>query len=546
MELFNNEVTAPSGWNLRDDQYLAVSKILKAFANGKKVVALQGPTGSGKSVIGRSITNSFSSSYYLVPLKALQDQIWNDFEDSGRIAMLKGKGNYNCAKYTLPGNVPIPVDQSSCQRVSGAYERRDCIKNDTCPYYTALEMAKNESCSIMNFMLYLCWRLVSAKMASPMFGKRTLHVIDEAHKVEDFVRDFLTIELREDQVKKRLGIDAVPERNSSETSVIEFLKEANEKNEEEIGILLGQYGAAGESELRQLAQESSEIAKEVDYHLDLSEKMKWFLSDEDRYAFGFEKRFNEHTKKEIPAITAKPLYVGGYIRTRVVGEYTLLMSATLPKQAVINLGFEEDEIEYIEMPSTFPKENRPVFFTTVGKMNKDNIKSLIPLMARKIDKILDKAGDQKGLIHTPSYEISELLYKELSLSAHHGRIIKQEKKRGGMMEALSAHKSSKSSSVLLSPGMKEGVDLKGDLSRFQIIVKCPYPSLGDPAVAKMAKNDYLWYATKTIVDFMQMYGRSVRSKEDWARTYFLDESAKEFLWRHRNMIPKYITEAIHW
>ena len=49
-------------------------------------------------------------------------------------------------------------------------------------------------------------------------------------------------------------------------------------------------------------------------------------------------------------------------------------------------------------------------------------------------------------------------------------------------EILNKHIHSKKPTVLISPSMEEGVDLKGDKSRFQIICKIPYTYLGDQLI----------------------------------------------------------------
>ena len=41
--------------------------------------------------------------------------------------------------------------------------------------------------------------------------------------------------------------------------------------------------------------------------------------------------------------------------------------------------------------------------------------------------------------------------------------------------------------------MAEGIDLKDDLSRFQIITKVPYPNLGDERIKIRCNKDYIWY-----------------------------------------------------
>ena len=52
------------------------------------------------------------------------------------------------------------------------------------------------------------------------------------------------------------------------------------------------------------------------------------------------------------------------------------------------------------------------------------------------------------------------------------------------MKMYEEHLVSKDPTILVSPSLMEGIDLVDDLSRFQIIVKVPYASLGDKHVKK--------------------------------------------------------------
>ena len=98
--------------------------------------------------------------------------------------------------------------------------------------------------------------------------------------------------------------------------------------------------------------------------------------------------------------------------------------------------------------------------------------------------------------------------------------------------------------VLVSPSMMNGVDLKDDLSRFQIIMKIPYPNIKSKKIKKRQKDNKEWYQWKTVVDLIQSYGRSVRSAEDWAETYILDESLSNIMKFNYKYLPRYFTDAI--
>src|SRR5947209_19369202 len=46
-------------------------------------------------------------------------------------------------------------------------------------------------------------------------------------------------------------------------------------------------------------------------------------------------------------------------------------------------------------------------------------------------------------------------------------------------EVIAEHVNSTKPTVLISPSLHTGLDLKDDLSRFQVITKVPYPNIGD-------------------------------------------------------------------
>lgn len=292
---------------------------------------------------------------------------------------------------------------------------------------------------------------------------------------------------------------------------------------------------------------ASEIGLDkLSFHNGLADKLKIFFENQNNYSFGFEDRYHGTAKKTVKYMVVKPLFVGGFMRKQVLGEYTLLLSATLPKKSVLAMGFSEDEVCYLEMPCRFPAQNRLIKFMSVGRINKENTDRLMPKMVQNLEIILDRHKNSKGLIHAPSYKVAEGIFLGLSNTVHAERILLQTRDFGSAKAMLEHHMASPRPTVLLSPGMKEGIDLKGDLSRFQVIVKTPYPNLGDPAVKELSERDHSWYITRTIVDFMQQYGRSIRSADDFAETYCLDDNMRILLKDYRAWIPGYIMEAVRW
>jgi Rad3-related DNA helicase len=91
--------------------------------------------------------------------------------------------------------------------------------------------------------------------------------------------------------------------------------------------------------------------------------------------------------------------------------------------------------------------------------------------------------------------------------------------------------------VLMGPSILEGLDLASDKSRLQIFLKVPFPSLGDKFVSAKMNFQPDWYSWKTTCSILQGVGRSVRSKDDWCVTYFLDGCLTDLLRRSRKNFP---------
>ncbi|MFY9794396.1 MAG: helicase C-terminal domain-containing protein [Candidatus Nitrosopolaris sp.] len=111
-------------------------------------------------------------------------------------------------------------------------------------------------------------------------------------------------------------------------------------------------------------------------------------------------------------------------------------------------------------------------------------------------------------------------------------------------EVIAEHVNSTKPTVLISPSLHTGLDLKDDLSRFQVITKVPYPNLGDRWINEKKKMSGQWYNWQTALKLVQGYGRSIRSKEVWAKTYVLDSAFGYFTKKNNNILPDWFTKAI--
>jgi ATP-dependent DNA helicase DinG len=100
-------------------------------------------------------------------------------------------------------------------------------------------------------------------------------------------------------------------------------------------------------------------------------------------------------------------------------------------------------------------------------------------IAMAINDIMTLHKNHRGLIHITSYE--QLNFTKENTSQTNKRRLLVTDPEIQRDEVIAEHVNSTKPTVLISPSLHTGLDLKDDLSRFQIMIKVPYPSIGDRA-----------------------------------------------------------------
>ena len=226
---------------------------------------------------------------------------------------------------------------------------------------------------------------------------------------------------------------------------------------------------------------------------------------------------------------------------------TLIMSATiLNNQAFCrSIGLSPDEVKFIQVDSDFPSENRPIYPMNIAYLNFNSLKlEEVKLnIASAIDNLMTLHRNHKGIIHTTSYEQLNFIKENISDTNARRLLVTDPQIQRDEVIAEHANNSTKPT-VLISPSLHTGLDLKDELSRFQIITKVPYPNKGDRWTNAKSQTDPEWYYWQTALKLIQAYGRSIRSKEDWAKTYVLDSAFGYFIKKNKNILPDWFTQAI--
>ena len=73
-------------------------------------------------------------------------------------------------------------------------------------------------------------------------------------------------------------------------------------------------------------------------------------------------------------------------------------------------------------------------------------------------------------------------------------------------------------------GLTEGLDVKDELGRWQIILKLPFLNLSDVAVAAKLQLRPKWYQWQCVKDIEQAVGRICRTPTDYGETIIIDSA----------------------
>ncbi len=254
---------------------------------------------------------------------------------------------------------------------------------------------------------------------------------------------------------------------------------------------------------------------------------------------------------EIVKVELKPLNISEYCQTLfekcskiLIMSATILNSRAFCKSVGLATPSYDNDVKFIRIPSDFPVENRSIFPLNIEYLNFNNLQSeqVKNKIAKAIDNLMSIHRYDKGIIHTTSYEQLNFIKENISYENARRLIVTDPEIQRD--EVLKQHIDSIKPTVLISPSLHTGLNLRDELSRFQIITKVPYPNKSDRWTNAKREIDEEWYYWQTALKLIQAYGRSIRSKQDWAKTYVLDSAFGYFVKKNKNILPDWFTLAI--
>jgi ATP-dependent DNA helicase DinG len=518
-------------YDLRDGQQKVVEWAKPAFASGKKFLILNAPVGSGKSLMALLLMKHYlahvnkDAKFDLLTLtKNLQSQYMEEFPFMNN---LWGKSNYTCDKHN-----------NTCDygKVCNNNKGEAC---EECPHTTAFERWKDGKISLTNFHIHGLYSIFMPAVIKQRSSN--MLIVDECHTLEQTVNSFVSFNISKKQWSKFVSNE---KSNIWERDVFilkDIVQLVNWMKTEYI-VSIDNFLVKNNGSIKGLKD------KELEKHIKLNSEISGLKNSIQNFIESYENGKTDWIadKKIVKGTTMwdiQPLWTDKILKEKLWANYShvVLMSGTIldPNLFCELNGIDINDVSYIKLNMNFPVSNRPIYYMPIGKMSYTNKEKCWQDMKPYIEKILKKYEGKKGIFHCGNFEIQDWMIRDFGKNKRF--IFATSENR---QESIDKHMNSPDDTILVSPSMAQGIDLKDDLGRFQVILKMPYPSLASKVNKTRFENNPKWYSWATILDLVQSYGRIIRSDMDYGDTIILDECFSDIMRNSSNLLPKYFTDAV--
>ena len=517
----------------RPQQTEAVEQILEHYESGVKVVLLDAPTGTGKTLIAEMVRAQLQvRGLYVCSTKTLQDQFAKDFS----AAVLKGRANYP----TELG--PESVTGDDCTGKTCVW----CTDATTCPYQIAKDEFFSNPIGCVN-TAYLLGQANHSPFKHSIVRFRGLLTIDECDEVESVLVGQAGLNVSP-WTMKQFGLPSL-KKGAHTSTIVRWLNDASHA--------IGDWAILNTKRHKR----DVEMRRKVRRALRLSNDMKFVAEDMEEQPDEWIRDYSDRDERLI----LKPVRVERYAQEKLWrhGERWLCMSATIlnPQQWADDVGLGDEDWAYVTVPMGFHVDNRPIVMSALADMGRNGAgtyEERCRKIASGIETVLDTHGNANTLVHTVSYRLAREITAALTrrtvngqgawtgkMQTEAGRIpVHTYLSSDGRDEAV--NRFTRDGGVLIASSLERGVDLVGDLCRVVIVAKVPFPNMGDRRTAARMRlqGGRSWYATQTARSIVQMTGRGVRSHEDWATTYVFDTQFSKFWRQWKQLLPKWWRDAV--
>lgn len=485
----------------RPGQWASIETTLET---NKRFIAASTPTGGGKSVYAvASAIMEGTRAVYLTSTKGLQNQLASDFVECGMVDM-RGRQNYQCIKGT----------HLSCSE-GRILECRDA----GCPYNASRDQFLGAKLASTNYAYYL-----SSLMHSEGVGDCGMLILDEAHAAVQELCN--AIEIRLDHNKANHLYSQLDSRPP-----------------------YGEKIAAWRTWAKFLLPKAQKHLKEMK----LGGPNKWLaLTDQFVLTLGRISGVSEEwildESNDVETLIS-PLWPTDYAHTYLFRDIprVILASATLVPKTLALLGIEEKDSVFLSQDHTFSPERCPLYIFGSCRIDYKMSQGQWEEAMGRMDTIISKRLDRKGIIHSTSYAYQERILKS---SEHRDRMIAPKNARE-TAAAIEEFRHSPHGTILISPSITTGYDFPMDQCEYQILLKVPFIDSRSPVMKARSEADKEYLPYLVAQTLVQTCGRPMRGPEDRVENFILDQHASWFLNKserggYRHLTPGWFVRQIRY
>jgi Rad3-related DNA helicase len=440
-----------------------VLEILEAQWQNYDCFCLVMPTAAGKSAIAATLAKWAYNASIITPTNILAKQFADEF--SPAIGKLNKRSMYKCPR--------VAEGRMNCEDAAKQFGGRKGIGCDqTCEYIADLRRSKGRGCGVYNYYCYMAHKLFKSTV-----------IIDESHNTLKTIADLASKKLWQHD-------HHFPSWIWSYSDLIKWLEGLRDRSP----VLEDLFQELHTTRPRYVISKTKELWKKT---------TPW----EDRALL---KLLPIDIKDSQPFLWPSSV------------KKVVLMSATINKNDIEELGLSRRRTLYLEASSPIPAMSRPILPISVASVNYQNTEVATKTIVDWIRlNLLDKHSGEKGLIHA-TYKQARLIEAELGDLG--GRVLYHRKDTVKQKYLEFTESPPESGRILVASGLYEGIDLVEDLGRWQVIAKIPWLSLADPAIKFKAEENPDWFTWETAKATLQACGRICRTETDTGVTYILDSS----------------------
>jgi Rad3-related DNA helicase len=480
-----------SGREMRPVQVQALEWLEKNW-DAYDVFCINGPVGSGKSLIARTVQRS-EGGVIVTASNVLLDQ----YVDEYGINFVKGREHY-----TSPSGLDCSEE---CPIVT---RNKPCVG---CPYRAARAKADEGVPTIFNpaSLYYLHGGDIPRKVTS----------VDEMHTLSGFIQQLCSTSFSKN--KYQWPSQAATSEIEFKNWLTELLRKSNKWVEE--------YNAS--TNKKDHKKDYKALCKSID---SWERTLKAFKESPELFALWVETKPVRGRKEEY--LHVQPVLPVKSFCDSILGQgKIILMSGTIFDIDIRPL-IGERKYAYLDLESPIAAEKRPIIFRPIA----DSVTVQTPpeTIARSIEAIAGAHPGENFLVHL-SYSDSTRVAACLRISfIANTKTTKQSR--------ISEFKSG--GGLFLASGCAEGINLPDDECRVIYIPRLLKPNLADMVVKKRMSlvDGQRWYDLTILKNVMQSIGRGARHENDWCKTYIGDPQFAKLVSRYYKELPKYFLDSITW